>query len=324
MLFFSLTFFSFHVTQESGFSNDVIFRLKDLQYKYGTWHNCKVGSREYNMTLSPVDNARNIADATYGIPNAALRHRIMDYLASTHNASYDGTSDIAYGWPCEAEEITVLHAEYLGLEDEATGWVLQGLNWLKGLKELYLDGNEGIQKLRPLSTEVNNARSPLLQLEILSLNGCRCIINQGEPIHTLHALKYLDMSGCAGTTLSPFNNLHKTLYDPEPLEDPHGYLLMLETLILSNCSELTDISDVSGLTGLKKLDISGCTQITDLDPVITLRYNNHFVNGELNISGIPHTDGILADIATLQGYEDIDIIDDPNFVVVDYDPCTVE
>ena len=61
-------------------------------------------ARASRPCFCPVDGAHDITDSTFGVPNDALRRRIMDYLASIHNA----TSNVAYGWPARAGML-ILH-----------------------------------------------------------------------------------------------------------------------------------------------------------------------------------------------------------------------
>jgi len=63
--------------------------------------------------------------------------------------------------------------------------------------------------------------------------------------------------------------------------DDIGRAINLETLDLSQCTYITDISPLSSLTKLKSLQLRGCTKIIDISPLSSLR--------ELEMLDISHT-----------------------------------
>ncbi len=204
-------------------------------------------------------------------PDVNLRRRIMDYMPSTHNAS----QDIAYGWPCEAAGISVLHAENLGITDAIGEGGLTGLNMLQNLEELWLDGNPGINTLYSIG------QPDPLPLTMLSLRGCTEIWGQARPIRFLSTLNFLDMTGCVGYASERFSSTEEML-NGQPLE----------TLNLAGCTYLVSLTDINTLFGLKHLDLSCCWRLTSLQPLLDLHNDlgSAFKNSEatLNVSGIPH------------------------------------
>ena len=46
-----------------------------------------------------------------------------------------------------------------------------------------------------------------------------------------------------------------------------GHFISLQTLDLSHCEQLSDLSPLAGLTSLQRLDLSWCGQLSDLSPL---------------------------------------------------------
>lgn len=199
------------------------------------------------------------------VRDPGLRKAISDAINTTYGVTYG-----AFGWPCKAEGIQELDAKNMGIADANGG--LTGIENLTGLKRIWLDGNIDIKGLYNLQF--------IDSLEEVYLKDCTCIAYQGRPLKNLPTLKKLDMSGVLGYQ-SSFTTLNLTLNS--------GHV-NLNVLKLSGCANLTDegITILKDLPALTEVDLSCCTKLTNLQPLID---NTNFRDGDrLDVSGIPNID----------------------------------
>ncbi|NOT87605.1 MAG: TIR domain-containing protein [Lysobacter sp.] len=152
-----------------------------------------------------------------------------------------------------------------------------------------IDGLTALQTLNISGCQVKSiaALTRLTVLQTLDISWCTELTSL-KPLAGLRALQTLDMRGC--TQLSSFDlpigitGFQKTCSiaifaalqrltnwrpDYSPL-DPIAGLTALQSLNISGCHLLTDISPLAGLTALQSLNISECYRLTDISPLADL------------------------------------------------------
>uniref|UniRef100_A0A3N7FA98 ADP-ribosyl cyclase/cyclic ADP-ribose hydrolase n=1 Tax=Populus trichocarpa TaxID=3694 RepID=A0A3N7FA98_POPTR len=140
-------------------------------------------------------------------------------------------------------------------------------------------------------------------LVALNLKNCKHLVNLPENIYLLKSLLIADFSGCSSISRLPdFSRNIRYLYlngtAIEELPSSIGGLRELIYLDLVGCNWLKNLpSAVSKLGCLKKLDLSGCSSITEF-PKVSNTIKELYLNGTA-IREIPSSIECLFDLAEL-------------------------
>ncbi|KAJ6855353.1 disease resistance-like protein DSC1 [Populus alba x Populus x berolinensis] len=131
----------------------------------------------------------------------------------------------------------------------------------------YLNLNEtSVEELPQSIVELNG-------LVMLNLKNCKLLVNLPENIHLLTSLRNVDISGCSSISKFPdFSRNIRYLYlngtAIEELPSSIGGLRELIYLDLAGCNRLKNLpSAVSKVIYLEKLDLFGCSSITEFPKV---------------------------------------------------------
>ena len=140
-------------------------------------------------------------------------------------------------------------------------------------------------------------------LVALNLKNCKHLVNLPENIYLLKSLLIADFSGCSSISRLPeFSRNIRYLYlngtAIEELPSSIGGLRELIYLDLVGCNLLKNLpSAVSKLGCLKKLDLSGCSSVTEF-PKVSNTIKELYLNGTA-IREIPSSIECLFDLAEL-------------------------
>jgi Leucine-rich repeat (LRR) protein len=249
----------------------------------------------YRIRVELLDASQTVVSSDESGSDFAIEHRLK--LADIAFADANLQAAVLATGKTYADEVTVLHADQLGITD------ITGIERLTSLTELELDRNS-IVDLSPLSgltglTDLNLSDNPvsditalagLTDLQILDLDDCavsdlsslsglvkltdlevaRNQVASFAPLASLTALIELSIGTNPATDLSPLTGLnaltylHASYIKPVSLA-PVGMLTNLEVLFLQG-SDLTDIGDLAGLVKLKRLMVPN-NDLTSLAPV---------------------------------------------------------
>jgi len=140
-------------------------------------------------------------------------------------------------------------------------------------------------------------------LVALNLKNCKHLVNIPENIYFLKSLLFADFSGCSSISKLPnFSRNIRYLYlngtAIEELPSSIGDLRELIYLDLGGCNRLKNLlSAVSKLGCLQKLDLSGCSSITEF-PKVSNYIKELYLNGTA-IREIPSSIECLCELAEL-------------------------
>lgn len=214
-----------------------------------------------------------------------------------------------YGVTCENGRVVALNLS----GNDFSGQIPPEIGNLTALRDLYLSWSEGLNPRSPLTGEIPAELANLVSLETLDLSNNNLDPDGLDVLWTLPRLKVLSISPAGpisesignATTLESLTMLHAgnvTSPDLGNLPVPIGNLILLKTLVISNCGFTGTLPvSIGNLVNLTKLEITN----TGLSGNIPGGIGNLVNLKSLSLSGkgltgpIPSQIGNLTDLTSL-------------------------
>ncbi|CAN1264373.1 Disease resistance protein L6 [Linum perenne] len=289
-----------------------------LQYLGGLWKLSKLRK----LVLKYLSSCNSLLVEGFPLPSSLNSLQISGLEILPNFANLNNLTELAL------EEFQVPEIQGLGdLIMLETLWIdsaqnlinLDGLECLSHLNELWLKDCCVLEKL-PVSL------ANLTKLQRLTIEKCTQLA-EVMSVERLEALSELSMADCTSITKLPdlsdgLENLSHLetlkLNDCRVLEKLPISLVnltkeLLEDLEMRNCTSITKLSDLSVLTNLKRLTISGCTGLTEIMVIQRLEWLEHlYMSGCSSVEELPDLSGlrniVSLDISELKEVTWIDVM----------------